>query len=46
MPDFFHINLLKKSNPFLAELTKYVMQYLDTAWETNKVLHFLESFRS
>ena len=33
MSDFLIYDLLKKSQSFLGESTKYIMQYLDMAWE-------------
>ena len=37
---FLMYNLLKKLKSFFGELPKYIMQYLDTAWENKYIFTF------
>ena len=46
MSDFLYIIYSKNRNPFMGELPKYIMQYLDMLGKTNTFSHFLESLRS
>ena len=36
----------KKQIPMFDELPRYIMQYLVTAWDKNKLAHFLKGLRS